>query len=217
LEIKQIARVRGVSEHAVCLASEHGCLSVGTNRGLPAFFLHGPGVFQARRLDGKKWEGKNGSTFKADTIGHVTGFGIGCGINQDTTAVIIVEGLAGLLEAMEAVLRADHEAGSCHEGIGVLAAVNATSQLSDNRAVYLSTRHVLILADAGDAGAKAGKGWRRAIKSAGGTAQVLQFSEGDLANELRSAPGCPPEITHFLTSSRQPKKPTHGYGFDSTP
>jgi hypothetical protein len=210
--MEQIATLRGVSGGAVYLASAHGCLSVGTNRGLPAFFFHGDGVFQARRLDGMKWAGKDGVTFKADTIGPVTGFGIGCGITKHTTAVIIVEGLAGLLEAMEAVLRADNEAGGCHEGIGVLAAVSATSRLSDKQAVYLSTRRVLILADEGHAGAQAAKGWRRAIKDAGGTPQVLQFSEGDLANELRSAPECPSEIRSFIAP---PIAQTHSdYGLD---
>jgi hypothetical protein len=205
--MEQIARVRGVSVGAVYLASAHGCLSVGTNRGLPAFFFHGPGVFQAKRLDGKKWERKDGGTFKVDTIGPVTGFGIGCGIDKHTTAVIIVEGLVGLLECMEAVLRADDEAGECHPGIGVLAACFAASRLTMKQAQYLAERSVLIAGDSGDRGREAAEAWRDAIETAGGDrVEGFLADSGDLGGALKQSPGCPDFIRSFLNPSK-PQNP----------
>jgi len=201
-EIAQIARVRGISPAAVSLAVANGVLSVGTNRELPAYFLHGPGIFQAKRLDGGKWQLRDGGESKVDTYFPVKGFGIRCGINKDTKVVIITEGLVGLLEAVEAVLRAEDESGECWEGVGVIAAYSKASVLSNKNATYLSTRHVMILADAGEPGLKAAKGWRRAIKTAGGSARIRQFVEGDLGDELKRSPGCPDYLTEFYRNTK---------------
>ncbi len=206
-EIAEIARVRGISPAAVSLAVANGVLSVGTNRELPAYFLHGPGIFQAKRLDGEKWKMRDGSESKVDTYFPVKGFGIRCGINQHTRTVIIIEGLVGLLEAVEAVQRAEDESGECWEGVGVIAAYSKASVLSNKNATYLSTRHVMILADAGEPGLKAAKGWRRAIKAAGGSARIRQFVQGDLGDELKRSPRCPDYLTEFNRSTKMRTNP----------
>jgi hypothetical protein len=197
-EMVVIAKIRGISPAAVCLAALHGVLAVGVNRGLPAYFLRGRGITQARRMDGEKWE-ISGKQVKADTIGAVCGFGISIGLNPNTRRVLMVEGLAGALEAAEAVQRADDAAGECREGVGVLAAYNASSRLSDEQAEYLATRSILILGDAGEPGLEAAKKWRRRIRNAGGAdVTASQFSSGDLGTALSASPDCPPEIIQFL-------------------
>lgn len=197
-EVVGIAKIRGISPAAVCLAVLHGVLAVGENRGLPAFFLRGRGITQARRMDGEKWE-ISGKQVKADTIGAVCGFGISIGLNPNTRRVLMIEGLTGALEAVEAVLRADDAAGECREGVGVLAAYNASSRLSDEQAGYLATRSILILGDAGEPGLEAAKKWRRQIRNAGGAdVTAFQFPSGDLGNALAASPDCPSEIIQFL-------------------
>lgn len=195
-EMAQIARVRGVSVGAVLLLVNHGLLTVGLNRGLPAFFLHGPGIFQAKRMDGKEWETRLGPA-KADTFAPVDGFGISCGVTADTKDVIIAEGIVGLLELTEAVLRAEDGTGVAWEGVGVIAAYAKDSKISAQQASYLAKRRILILADAGDAGLKAARKWRDAIKAAGGSARIRHFFVKDLGAALAASPGCPPEIIEF--------------------
>lgn len=197
-EMVVIAKIRGVSPAAVCLAALHGVLAVGENRGLPAYFLRGRGITQARRMNGERWQ-ISGKQVKADTIGTVCGFGISIGLNPNTRRVLMVEGLCGALEAAEAVLRADDAAGECREGVGVLAAYNASSRFSDEQVGYLAARSILILGDAGKPGLDAAKAWRRQIRNAGGAdVTASQFSSGDLGTALSASPDCPPEIIQFL-------------------
>lgn len=206
-EMVVIAKIRGVSPSAVCLAALHGVLAVGENRGLPAFFLRGRGVTQARRMNGARWE-ISGKQVKADTIGAVCGFGISIGLNPNTRRVLTVEGLAGALEAVEAVQRADDAAGECREGVGVLAAYSASSRLSDEQAGYLAARSILILGDAGKPGLDAAKAWRRQIRNAGGAdVTAFQFSCGDLGTALSVSPDCPPEIIQFLNQPQPQPTP----------
>jgi hypothetical protein len=199
--MSQIARVRGVSVGAVALLVNHGILSVGVNRWLPAFFMEGPGIFQAKRMDGADWESETSGTFKVDTWKPEDGgefpFGISCGIKPETKDVMIAEGIVGLLELVEAVLRAEDDSGEAWEGVGIIGANSAASKLSAQQAAYLATRRVLILADAGDRGLEAAKAWRAAIKAAGGSARIRHFIVKDLRVALAASPACPPEITEF--------------------
>jgi hypothetical protein len=200
-EMAEIARVRGVSVGAVALLVNHGILRVGVNRGLPAFFMVGPGIFQAKRMNGADWESEACGTFKVDTWKPEDGgefpFGLSCGITAHTRDVIIAEGIVGLLELTEAVLRAEDDSGEAWEGVGVVGANSAASKLSAQQAAYLATRRVLILADAGDPGLKAAKAWRAAIKAAGGSARIRHFIVKDLRVALSASPACPNEITEF--------------------
>jgi hypothetical protein len=193
--------VRGVSVGAVALLANHKILSVGVNRGLPAFFMKGPGIFQSKRRDGADWESETSGTFKVDTWKPEDGgefpFGISCGITAHTRDVIIAEGIVGLLELVEAVLRAEDDSGEAWEGVGVIGAISAASKLSAQEAAYLATRRVLILADAGEPGLKAAKAWRAAIKGGGGSARIRHFIVKDLRVALAASPACPPEITDF--------------------
>jgi hypothetical protein len=116
--------------------------------------------------------------------------------------VIIVEGIVGLLEVAEAILRAEDDSGEAWEFVGVIGAISASSKLSPQQAVYLATRRVLILADAGDKGLNAAKAWRGAIKAAGGSACIRHFIEKDLRVALAASPSCPPEITEFQPKHR---------------
>lgn len=212
-EMAEIARVRGVSVGAVALLVNHGILSVGVNRRhLPAFFMRGPGIFQAKRMDGGLWETKDGpakvDTWKPEGGGEFP-FGLDCGIKPETKDVIIAEGIVGLLELAEAVLRAEDDSGEAWEGVGVIGANSAASKLSAQQAAYLATRRVLILADAGDPGLKAAKAWRAAIKAAGGSARIRHFIVKDLRVALAASPTCPTEITEFNRSTKMiTTKPT---------
>jgi hypothetical protein len=197
----KIAKIRGVSPSAVWLAALHGALAVGVNRGLPAYFLRGRGVLQSRRLDGEEWVIK-GKPAKTDTIGTVRGFGISIGLNPNTRRVLMVEGLAGALEAVEAVLRADDAAGECWEGVGVIAANNADSRLTMKQAQYLAERSVLIAGDSGDKGRKAVEAWREAIETAGGErVEAFAADSGDLGDAIKQSSDCPDFIRAFLQSS----------------
>jgi hypothetical protein len=200
-EMMVIAKIRGVSHSAVCLAALHGVLAVGVNRGLQAYFLRGRGVLQSRRLDGEEWVIK-GKPAKTDTIGTVRGFGISIGLNPNTRRVLVIEGLAGALEAVEVVLRADDEAGECYPGIGVLAAYNADSRLTMKQAKYLAERCVLIAGDSGDRGREAAEAWRDAIRTAGGVrVEAFAADSGDLGDAIKQSPDCPEFIRAFLQSS----------------
>jgi len=200
-EIHRIAELRGLSPEAVALGDSHGIIAAGMNRGVPAWFLRGGGVLQAKTFSGELWTFKDGKRGKADTIGGVHGFGIQVGTSPRARTVILSEGLPSALEVIECLLRADAEAGAWHEGVALVAAYSAESRIPRELAEYLAARRVLIVADGGDTGLEAAKRWRAVIR-AFGAAEVSAFAPeaGDLGNALRASPRCPEFIRQFLAA-----------------
>ena len=158
------------------------------------------------------WETKSGpakvDSWKPEGGGEFP-FGLSCGIKPETKDVIIAEGIVGVLELAEAVLRAEDDSGEAWEGVGVIGANSAASKLSARQAAYLAARRVLILADAGDPGLKAAKAWRAAIKAAGGSARIRHFIVKDLRVALAASPTCPTEITEFQPKHKNDNNKTN--------
>lgn len=197
-EMILLEKVRGgVRREAFQLAANHGILRVGLNRtrrNTLAWWLCGDGFVQAKTFDGSLWSG----VAKVDTHGSATGKWITCGATQHAKKIILVEGPVGIIEVIEALLRADEEAGHWHEGVGAMASYNAKTDLSPELCRYLAPRSVLIIADAGPTGLEAAKKWRSAIKAAGGSATILQPDSGDLGDLLKSSHSCPQGILDFI-------------------
>lgn len=198
-EMILMERVRGgVRREAFQLAANHGILRVGLNRtrrNVSAWWLCGDGFVQAKTFDGSAWDGKS---MKVDTHGSATGKWITCGATEHAKKIILVEGPVGIIEVIEALLRADEEAGHWHEGVGAMASYNAKTDLSPELCRYLAPRSVLIIADAGPTGLEGAKRWRSSIKAAGGSARILQPESGDLGDLLKSSHSCPQGILDFI-------------------
>jgi hypothetical protein len=200
-EMKQIARIRGVREEAVLLAANHGLLKSGINRergNRPAWWIVGPGFVQAKTYTGEPWDGKK---MKVDSYGAVAGKWISCGATEHARKIILVEGPVGLIEGIEAVLRADEESGAW-QNAGILASYNSETDLSHDQCRYLAKRPTLIIGDTGESGSKASERWRWQIEQAGGRdVTVTHAPDGDLGTLLKATPKCPPTLLQFLMNT----------------
>lgn len=201
-EMILIAKVRDVSPEAILLGVNHGIVRVGLNRtrrNAPAWWLCGGGFMQAKTFDGSTWDGKG---MKVDTHGSAAGKWISCGVTEYARKIVIVEGIVGIIEVIEAILRADEEAGYWCEGIGALASYNSGTDLSPDQCRYLASRSVFIIGDTGDTGSKAARRWESQILAAGGSQVIRAHApKGDLGNLLKASPRCPPTLLKFLMNT----------------
>ena len=194
-ELEALAALRGVSVEAVTTLQSLRRLSFGRYCGHSAFFIGGGDYWQAKRLDGELWFG-SGKCITAS--GNPPNF-IAANFNPDTTThVILVEGLVGILEGVEAVLR-------CCDSLGTVAVVgsyNKCSRLTGEQARKLSQRRVLIVSDNDEGGLEASTAWFNAITGYGGEAVREAPSSGkDLGDILKAEVGAPGFVSQFLRSS----------------
>jgi hypothetical protein len=166
-------------------------MAFGRLYGHSAFFLGKGDYWQAKRLDGELWFGSS----KCITASGTPPSWLTVNLKDSTTHVVIVEGLVGVLEAVEAILR-------CGAGIGTVAvagAYNRTSSLSGEQARYLSQRRTLIVADNDSGGLEAAARWQKTILLFGGEVErVVPLNGKDLGDVLKRSPDPLDAFLRFL-------------------
>ncbi len=194
-ELEALARLRGVSVEAVTTLQSLGRLLFGRHYGHSAFFIGKGDYWQAKRLDGELWFG-SGKCITAS--GNPPNF-IAANFNPDTTThVILLEGLVGILEGVEAALRCAPSLGN----VAVVGAYHKCSRLTGEQARKLSQRRVLIVSDNDSGGLDASAAWFNAITGYGGEAVREVPSTGkDLGDVLKAEVGAPGFVSQFLRSS----------------
>jgi hypothetical protein len=200
--VEALAALRGVSVEAVTTLQSLGRLLFGRHCGHSAFFIGGGDYWQAKRLDGELWFG-SGKCITAS--GNPPNF-IAANFNPDTTThVILLEGLVGILEGVEAALRCAPSLGN----VAVVGAYNKCSRLTGEQARKLSQRRVLIVSDNDSGGLEASAAWFNAITGYGGEAErEVPTTCRDLGDILKADVGAPGFVSQFLRSSPLIHSPT---------
>ena len=193
-ELEALAALRGVSVEAVTTLQSLRRLSFGRHCGHSAFFIGKGDYWQAKRLDGELWFG-SGKCITAS--GNPPNF-IAANFNPDTTThIILLEGLVGILEGVEAVLR-------CCDSLGTVAVVgsyNKCSRLTGEQARHLSQRRVLIVSDNDSGGLEASAAWEQSILLFGAEVErVAPTTEKDLGDVLKHSPDPPEAFARFFSA-----------------
>ncbi len=173
--IRAIGELRHMLPDAVDLAHRHGFLKGAEIEGHRCFILHEGTFAQARRLDGKPFTRNDGTTIKAKNLPGSEGAFIGLRWLGDTSHVLLVEGVVGLIEAL-AAFTAVNMAGSW----SILAATSATSRFVRDPVLLarFKGRHVRIVPDADEAGLNAAASWLADLEAAGATVDAVPLPVG---------------------------------------
>lgn len=145
---------------------------------------------QVRRMDGQPFTRQDGNTVKAlNLAGSEGAFLNPGGMGAPEVPVILTEGAISILEAAEAILRADSTAGPLHS-VAVLAAVSASSRFTAGHLAKLAGRRVRIIPDNDPAGQEAAANWTATLRTAGCTVDAIRLPAGskDLGDALRAIP-----------------------------
>lgn len=189
-DLAHIAALRGVSMDAAGLIASLGHVWRCRWRGEECLAIRS-GIFaQARRMDGQPFTRQDGSTVKALNLpGSEGSFLNPGGMGTDDVPVIITEGAVSILEAAEAILRADSTAGRLLS-VAVLAAVSASSRFTAGHLTKFAGRRVRIIPDADPAGQAAAAHWTASLRAAGCTVDAIRLPAGlkDLGDALRDIP-----------------------------
>jgi hypothetical protein len=189
-EMERLAKVRGVSVEAVEMMVLMGRLLFGQHYGHSAFFIGKGDYWQVKRLDGELWFGSS----KCITASGTPPAWLSANTTANTTHVIAVEGLVGILEALEAYLRC-----GIPRSCGFVAAYNRTSKLTAAEARWLAGRKVLIISDNDEGGLEASEAWEQSILTFGGEVErVVPTSGKDLGDVIKASPDCLEPIRRFL-------------------
>ncbi len=195
-EMERLARVRGVSVGAVEMMVLMGRLLFGQHYGHSAFFIGKGDYWQAKRLDGELWFGSS----KCITASGTPPAWLSANTTANTTHVIAVEGLVGILEALEAYLRC-----GIPRSCGFVAAYNRSSKLTAAEARWLAGRKVLIISDNDPGGLEASASWEQSILTFGGEVERVVPTVGkDLGDALKHSPDPPEAFVRFLAMHLHP-------------
>jgi hypothetical protein len=165
-QVEEIARARRVGVSAVQALAAWRMLSVATARRSACWMVHNRlNTFaQARRLDGEPFTLADGERVKSWNLPGSVGGWLQLGLENTTAPVLLVEGCAGLLEALHCVQR--HHA-TTGQAWAALAATSAGSRFASPEArallAKLWRRRVVIVADADAAGENAANHWLYAL------------------------------------------------------
>jgi hypothetical protein len=193
-DIEVIASLRGLSPDSVYLVATHNHLWRCRWRDAECFAIRFGGFAQVRRMDGQYFAQKSGSPVKALNLpGSEGAFLNPGGLGGNSVPVIMTEGVISIIEAAEAILRADSALNSCH-GYSILAAVSAGSRFNSSTLVKLSGRQIRIIADSDNAGIKAAAVWKEALIGAGCSVDCVKMPEGlkDLGEAIKAIPPADP-------------------------
>ncbi len=174
-ELAGVARLRGIPQDGVLLASRHGLIKAASFEGHPCFVIHEGTFAQARRYDGQPLLSRDGRTIKAKNLPGSAGGFIGRCLLRQAPHVLLVEGAIGLVEALTAFCLADRK-----KAWTVLAATSASSRFARDPALLkmLADRHVRILPDADEAGMNAAASWMADLRAVGARVEVLALPAG---------------------------------------
>jgi len=185
-----IAALRHVSPDAAILIAAHRHLSRCRWRDAECLAIRCGSFAQVRRMDGQPFTRKDGSTIKALNLpGSEGAFLNPGGMGAPDVPVILTEGAISILEAVEAILRADGHSRPLHSA-AVVAAVSASSKFTAGHLVKLKGRRVRIIPDADPAGQDAAAGWTVQLRTAGCAVDCVRMPAGckDLGDTLRLLP-----------------------------
>lgn len=173
--IEAIATLRHMMPDAVDLAHQHGFLKGAEIDGHRCFIIHEGTFAQARRLDGLPFTRPDGTEIKAKNLPGSEGAFIGQLWLGNTSHVLLVEGVVGLVEALAAFLLMDVK-----KNWSIIAATSASSRFARDPALLsrLAGKHVRIIPDNDEAGMSAARSWIADLKNAGATVDAKALPDG---------------------------------------
>jgi hypothetical protein len=173
--IEAIATLRHMMPDAVDLAHQHGLLKSAEIDRHRCFILHEGTFAQARRLDGLPFTRPDGTEIKAKNLPGSEGAFIGQRWLENTSHVLLVEGVVGLVEALAAFLLVDVK-----KNWSIIAATSASSRFARDPALLkrLAGKHVRIIPDNDEAGMSAARSWIADLKNAGATVDAKALPDG---------------------------------------
>jgi hypothetical protein len=179
-EARTLADLRNVPVEAVAILESAGLLQAGTYQSRPCYFIREADFCQARALDGKPLQTKDGPAKSVNLKGSRGAF-FGAallgsqGITGEAAPVLLVEGCVGLLEAVATayVANQDH-AWTC------LAATSSGSRFerAPELLARLAGRRVRIIPDLDPSGVKGATSWESDLIAAGATVDLFELPEG---------------------------------------
>jgi len=176
--IETIAKLRHMMPDAVDLAHQHGFLKAAEIDGHRCFIIHEGTFAQARRLDGLPLTMHDGSESKPKNLLGSQGAFIGQKLLGQTTHVLLVEGVIGLVEALAAFLLAE----DVRHDWSIIAATSASSRFARDPELLarLAGRHVRIVPDNDEKGTgyNAAASWMADLKNAGATVDAKALPDG---------------------------------------
>jgi hypothetical protein len=192
-DIEQIARIRKLDPCAVHAINATGMLQVADHNGRRVFVIR-EGVFaQWRPLSGEPCDGEN----KALNFKGSEGAFIGrCLLGSDTQAVLLTEGVVGLLESTALIGIAEN---GWHWTALVATSSGSRFSTATDLLTALAGRRVRIVADAGKAGADAAASWCADLHAAGASVDFFDIPAGcrDLG-PIAQNPSSHAELIHRL-------------------
>lgn len=173
--IEAIAKLRHMMPDAVELAHHHGFLKGAEIDGHKCFIIHEGTFAQARRLDGLPLTMHDGTESKPKNLLGSQGAFIGQKLLGQTTHVLLVEGVIGLVEALAAFLLAE----DMKKNWSVIAATSASSRFARDPALLarLAGRHIRIVPDNDEKGTgyDAAYSWLADMENAGATVDAIKL------------------------------------------
>ena len=197
--LARVAELRQVSLSAAAILADCGILRAGMHLGHRCFFFCEDTYGQARRLDGLPFvvagkeekalafKGCKGAFIGRSLLG-------GQGVTGPAPAVLLVEGPAGLLEAITVMLAVDADVA----GWTVLAAISAQSRFTPEWLDRLRGRRVRIVADRDTDGLQAAAKWTVALRTVGAVVDAELPPDG--LKDLGPVAADPNKFTPFLHS-----------------
>lgn len=189
-DLVTIAALRGVSVASAQLIAAHRHLWRCQWHEAECLAIHAGTFAQVRRLDGLPFAHKDDSTVKALNLpGSEGAFLNPGGMGAPSVPVIVTEGAISILEAAEALQRADLITGTLIP-VAVLAAASASSHFKDGDLQKLAGRRVRIIGDTDNAGQDAAANWYATLRAAGCVVDCIRLPAGnkDLGDALRTIP-----------------------------
>jgi hypothetical protein len=173
--IETIAKLRHMRPDAIALAHRHSFLRGAEMDGHKCFIIYEGTFAQARRLDGLPFTRPDGTEIKAKNLSGSEGAFIGQRWLGNTSHVLLVEGVVGLVEALAAFLLAE----DVKKNWSVIAATSAGSRFVRDPALLsrLAGRHVRIVPDNDEKGTgyDAAASWMADMENAGATVDAIQL------------------------------------------
>lgn len=165
-EHAELSSLRHVGLDVVEVALREGYLCFVTYHGYRCYAMQSGTMAQVRRLNGEPFEFA-GRLIKSINLSGSVGKWLGHEFleRNPRAPVIIIEGLTGYLEALEATFR------HAPEWLP-LAALSASVPLEDREIALLQGRRVTIARDRGSAGAEAAVRWQNALQESGINCQI---------------------------------------------
>lgn len=166
-----LAKLRHVSLDGVRLMAEHGLLYFAAWKDKPAWIITDSARVnaQARRMDGKKWEGINA---KAQTLpGSQAAWLIGAEESVLYKNILFCEGGPDLLAAHHFIRIQGREADTT-----AVAMMGASNRIPDEQLPFFVGKRIRIMEHADLAGSGAASKWQGQLEAAGATVDVADFT-----------------------------------------